>query len=291
MPKTALVLSGGGANGAFQVMAEKYAREQKGYKWDIIAGVSVGAVNATMLALEKYQRLAEIWQTISNDKVYTGSLNFWTAVRLLFGAKSIYSNQPLWRMIETEIDRAQIKTDLRVGVVSLRTGDYSFFNPTDPNFKKALLASTAIPVIWEPVDVSASWLDMVDGGVRNISPLGDVLDADPTEVVVIHCSPRTSPAWGAPFKNVLEIGRQAIEVALAEIFVTDVREFLRINHNVQEAEAHGIKLHNENGKEYKYYDYKIIEPDESLGDIMDFSQPAIAQRMAAGWEKAKQVLG
>ncbi len=53
-------------------MAEKYAREQKGYKWDIIAGVSVGALNGAMLAQEKYQRLAEIWQTISNDKTGFG---------------------------------------------------------------------------------------------------------------------------------------------------------------------------------------------------------------------------
>ena len=49
--KTALVLSGGGAKGAFQFMAEKYAREVKGYKWDIIAGVSVGALNSTFIAI------------------------------------------------------------------------------------------------------------------------------------------------------------------------------------------------------------------------------------------------
>ena len=64
MAKIALVLSGGGAKGAFQFMAEKYAREVKGYRWSIIAGVSVGALNGTMLAMEKYQRLEEIWRTI-----------------------------------------------------------------------------------------------------------------------------------------------------------------------------------------------------------------------------------
>ena len=49
MPKVALVLSGGGAKGAFQFTAEKYAREVKGYHWDVIAGVSVGALNGSML--------------------------------------------------------------------------------------------------------------------------------------------------------------------------------------------------------------------------------------------------
>jgi len=58
--------------------------------------------------------------------------------------------------------------------VSLVTGDYSFFKPQDAGFKKALLASTAIPVFWPPVDISEKYKQMVDGGVRNISPIGDV---------------------------------------------------------------------------------------------------------------------
>lgn len=291
MAKIALVLSGGGAKGAFQMMAEKYAREQKGYQWDIIAGVSVGALNGTMLAMEKYERLEEIWRTISNEKVYTGGLNFWAIVKLLFGAKSIYGNRPLWEMIEREIEPDKVKVDLRIGTVSLWTGEYLVFRPSEPNFSKAVLASTAIPIVWEPVEISPSMTDMVDGGVRNISPLGDVLADDPTEVIIINCSPPTPPRRDAPFKNVLDIGKHALEIALTEIFVTDVREFIRINRNVQEAAAQGVKLHNESGKEYKYYDYKIIEPDEPLGDSLDFSKGAIERSMEAGWEKAKEVLG
>ena len=49
MSKVALVLGGGGAKGAFQVAAEKYAREVKGYNWSVISGVSVGALNGTIL--------------------------------------------------------------------------------------------------------------------------------------------------------------------------------------------------------------------------------------------------
>src|SRR5512143_1220139 len=97
--KTALVLSGGGAKGAFQVGAEKYAREVKGYRWDVIAGVSVGALNGAMLAMGKYQRLFDIWNTISNDRVYTGGFNLLSIIKLIFGAKSFYGNEPLRRML------------------------------------------------------------------------------------------------------------------------------------------------------------------------------------------------
>ena len=291
MPKTALVLSGGGAKGPFQFAAEKYAREVKGYRWDIISGVSVGALNGAMLAMGKYARLQEIWQHISDEQVYTGRLNAWAVLRLVFGAKSIYGNDPLWRMIEQEIELEQITTDLRIGTVSLRTGEYVLFRPSYPDFRRALLASTAIPIVWAPVQVSDEYGDMVDGGVRNISPLGDVLDDDPDEVVVINCSPRTPALQNKPLRNALEIGMIALEVAMDEILTSDLREFIRINHNVLEAAEQGVVLHNEAGKPFKYYECAIIEPDEPLGDTLDFTQGAIRRRMQAGWEKARQVLG
>ncbi len=289
MAKVALVLSGGGAKGAFQFMAEKYAREVKGYQWDIIAGVSVGALNGSMLAMGKYRELQEIWETISNDKVYTGKMNFWSIVKMVFGAKSIYDNEPLWKIIDREFEPNKVKADLRIGVVSLQTGGYTIFRPDGPDFKKAVLASTVMPVIWSPVNFPPHQ-GMVDGGLRNISPLGDVLDANPDEVVIINCSPREPSKRDKPFKNVLDIGKRSLDIALNEIFVTDVREFIRINRNVQEAEAASLTLHNEKGKPFKYYSYKIIEPDQPLGDTLDFSRETIQKSMKAGWEKAKEVL-
>lgn len=289
--KVALVLSGGGAKGAFQFIAEKYAREEKGYQWDVIAGVSVGALNGVMLAMKKYQRLEEIWWGISNDQIYNGRLNFWSMLKIAFGAQSIYTNDPLWELLQREYEPSLVEVDLRIGVVSLRTGEYVRFVPSEPGFEKAILASTAIPIVWKPVQVSDAYPDMVDGGVRNISPLGDVLDTDPDEVIIINCSPLTPPVLDRPLGNALDIGMHTLEVLLNEIFVTDLREFVRINHNVKEAQAAGVTLHNESGKPYKYYDYKIIQPDTVLGDTMDFSREATEMRIQAGWEKARQVLG
>ena len=57
-----------------------------------------------------------------------------------------------------------------------------------PNFSEAVLASTVMPIIWEPLDISPQYRSMVDGGVRNISPLGDILDEDPAEIVIINCN-------------------------------------------------------------------------------------------------------
>jgi len=265
--KVALVLSGGGAKGAFQFMAEKYAREVKGYHWDVIAGVSVGALNGVMLAMEKYERLEDLWWNISRDQVMTGKLNLWSILKIAFGAQSVFSNDPLWQLLQEEYEYQKVNVDLRIGVVSLRTGKYVRFVPSEPGFEKAILASTTIPIVWKPVRVSDAYPDMVDGGVRNISPLGDVLDADPDEVVIINCSPETPPKRDRPLGNALDIGMHALEVALNEIFVTDLREFMRINHNVKEAQEAGVTLHNEKGKPYKYYEplVLVLEAESSDG--------------------------
>ena len=301
--KTALVLSGGGAKGAFQVGALRYLHEQ-GYTWDVIAGVSVGALNGTMLAMDAFDELEALWRTVTPAQVLTGRMNIWALVRMLFGARSIYGNEPLWEMIIEKVRLEKIRADLRIGVVSLRTGRYFAFRPDDfvnappPGFddpelafKRAILASTAMPVIWPPVDIPPLYSAMVDGGVRNISPLGDVLDAEPDEVVVINCSPAEPGELETPPRNVLQIALRSLEVALDEIFHTDTREFLRINRNVREAAEAGVTLHNESGKPFKYYRHLIIQPDAPLDDTLDFSRPAIMRSLRAGYAKAKEVLG
>lgn len=296
MPKTALVLSGGGARGAFQFRAEKYAREEKKYKWDVIAGVSVGALNGVILAMEEYGRLEKLWTTITNDKVYTGSMSLWRILlRALFGAKSILGNEPLWQILDRELERDKFKIDVKVGVVSLSTGEYQMLGPSDftefDEFKRAVLASTAIPIIWAPVVVSPDLQNMVDGGVRNISPLADVLDADPEEIVIINCSPQEPGKAETTLGNIFDIGRRTLDVAMNEILAADVREFIRINEMVKQAEKHGLTLKKENGDPFKYFKCQLIEPDETLDDTLDFSSAAIKRSMDAGWEKAKRVLG
>ncbi len=290
--KTALIMSGGGARGAFEAAAEKYAREQKGYTWDIIAGVSVGALNGIMLAMGKYQRLWEIWNTISNDQVYTGGFNLWSAIKLVFGAKSFYGNDPLWNLMQAEIDPNLVRVDARIGCVSLVSSKYVQFDKTETQLAKAVLASTVMPVIWAPVDISDTSRGMVDGGVRNISPIGDVLDSGPDEIVIINCDPENASPLKAPLANVVEIGNRTLEIMKNQIFRNDVENFKLINSLVKEAEAQGAILHNpNNGKPFKYFESKIIEPLTSLDHILDFTQPAIQRSIKAGFERAKAVLG
>jgi NTE family protein len=274
------------------VGAEKYAREVKGYQWDIIAGVSVGALNGAMLAMHRYTRLMEIWETISNEQVYTGGFNLTSVIKLLLGAKSFYSNEPFQRMMRQEFEAGRVIDDLHVGAVSLMIGEYVSFTKEFLELPSALLASSSMPVIWPPVDISPEHTAMVDGGVRNKNPVGDVLELEPDEIVIINCSTeKPSTLLNAP-ANVLSIGMRALDIMQNEIFVSDMKEFLRINALVKEAEGQGITLHHPTtGRPLKYYPCVIIEPDGDLGETLDFSQQSVQASLGAGVRRAREVLG
>jgi NTE family protein len=290
--KIALILSGGGARGAFQVGAEKYARDVKNYHWDIIAGVSVGALNGAMLAMHRYTRLMQIWDDITGSQVYTGGFNLVSLVKLAFGAKSFYGNGPLQKLMQHELEAGRIIDDLHVGAVSLIDGEYVQFTKESLELAKAILASASIPVVWPPVDISPDRIAMVDGGVRNINPVGDVLDLEPDEIVIINCSAEQPPLAPQASANVLSIGLRALDIMQNEIFINDMKEFLRINALVQEAEKQGYLLHNpKTGKLLKYYPCQVIEPDTELGEVLDFSQSSVQAALRAGVRRAREVLG
>ncbi len=290
--KIALILSGGGARGSFQVGAEKYAREVKGYQWDIIAGVSVGAMNGAMLAMHRYARLLDLWDHLSDDQVYTGGFNALSLIKILLGAKGFFGNQPLINLMQSEFEAGRILDDLHVGAVSLISGEYVQFTRESLELPKAILASAAIPVVWPPVDVSPDFPAMVDGGVRNITPIGDVLDLEPDELVIINCGKEQPQVAPTAAHDVLTIGMRTLDIMQNEIFVNDMKEFLRINALVKEAEQQGAVLHHpKSGRVLKYYSCQVIEPDIELGATLDFSQKSIQLALKTGVRRAREVLG
>jgi predicted acylesterase/phospholipase RssA len=149
--KVAAVFSGGGAKIGFHNGAKDYLMQKLGYRFDVVAGVSAGALVAAMVAQEKGDLLTEICEGLSNEDVYTGSLNAWRLFRIALGADSIFGNKPLQKLIADNVDVSQFKIPCIIGAVDLVDGEYGTFSPQEIFFKQALLASTAIPVVWPPV--------------------------------------------------------------------------------------------------------------------------------------------
>lgn len=67
--KTALVLSGGGSRGAYQVGVWK-ALKELGIHVDIAVGTSIGAINAAAVAQDAYEDAEALWNQLETDMVF-----------------------------------------------------------------------------------------------------------------------------------------------------------------------------------------------------------------------------
>lgn len=293
--KTALVLSGGGAKGAFQAGAMEVLAA-KGFEYNSIAGVSVGALNGTMVAAGRIPRMMELWRTISQDQIYKKK-SVWHLLAqyglyklgIASPPKSFYSNDPLFKLLQKEFKKIELHVPLNIGRVYLETGEY--YNEIDSDssyFVKTLLASTAIPVIWTPVMIKNA--TFVDGGIRNMTPLADVIPSGPDRIVVIPTNPLSSLRKDESIRDIIAIARRALEIVLNEVFLEDIKRCMQINYLVKQAAGQGVTLYRKNGEPYKYYELMIIEPPEPLGSALNFDRDRLDRLIRMGREAARKVL-
>jgi NTE family protein len=112
-PRIGLVLSGGGARGAYEAGVIRYMREElpassrDQVRFDLICGVSVGAVTACHLAAtmdsapEQGRLLESLWTDLSLERVYrVEGQDLWSIAR---GIWRITTNEPVraegWRFV------------------------------------------------------------------------------------------------------------------------------------------------------------------------------------------------
>ncbi len=68
--KRAVVLSGGGAKGGYQIGAWQALRELN-FLPDIVTGTSVGSLNGALMVLGKYDEACKLWENICMEDVFT----------------------------------------------------------------------------------------------------------------------------------------------------------------------------------------------------------------------------
>ncbi len=181
MVKLALVLSGGGAKGAFQAgaLVELLSfLEEKGKRIDILSGTSVGALNGMAVAqagsyAEARSAVEGQWNGLTNRDVY--KVRGWALLGLLAkfilhpmdlwpqlrGVDSIFDNTPLYRRYAEgylrleDIHRRRIVDQFYVSLSSLSTGEAYLKSLTDETdvarARQCLMASTITTVAYPPV--------------------------------------------------------------------------------------------------------------------------------------------
>jgi predicted acylesterase/phospholipase RssA len=185
--RRALVLSSGGAKASWQVGACEHLIVERRYWFDVITGVSAGAVNGTTLAqahdpkeLEtELEHLRSVWFGLRDPDVYRWRSR--GALEMALGRRaSLCDTSPLRRVLEEHIDPPRVASSpvrLRVGYVDLLSGQYRTAGNDHPALRDAVLASCSLPLVFPPVPMGNGQELGVDGAVRSSTPLSDALDA------------------------------------------------------------------------------------------------------------------
>lgn len=245
MTKRALVLSGGGSRGAYQVGAIQ-ALLEAGRKWDTVHGISVGALNASWIAMHSpieqphsINGLLEIWNNINtSDDIYTR----WNPVKPInylysMWKGSLHSGQPLKNLVDKFLDKQKIVSSgvkLTVGCVNLNTTEYTVIEGDNPAIKEFILASSHLPLVFEPMELyGEKW---VDGGIRHQIPIYEALKERPDEIDVILTSPIAIKDRMLPATNLTSAPRVALrasEIMSDQIYLMDCYTALRAARTLQ----------------------------------------------------------
>lgn len=208
MEKWGLVLAGGGAKGAYQIGVWKALLEY-GYMDRIkaISGDSIGAVNACLFAGSNYHDGKEAWQKLRWEMVFApdlslidlkeGSFSRWELIQLLdrnvdyecirAGERQVFVN--VTKLLdETDALKAQALNPYRKE--NMEAVYYNLTGKSDDEIRNLVLASSALPIVYESVVVDEQVLR--DGGLTDNLPAKPLYDAGYRNLIYILLDKNTN---------------------------------------------------------------------------------------------------
>ena len=265
----ALVLSGGGAKGAYEAGVAAVFVE-RGLPIRLVAGSSAGALNAAMVAAGRIDRLEALWRGLSRGRVYSlrtrvlfaGLLPGWLTLLALDRAGSLFDPQPLRELIDASLDLDRVRASpVRLLVV---TSDLARREPrlfdNQSVTREALMAAAAVPGAFPAVAVDGTLL--VDGGLTGRAPVLEALAAEPgvgRAVVVMSYAPDERGTPPTTMRRALE---EAFEMGMIHQIRRDV-ELARLKFP-------GVEVH-------------LLQPSAALAlRPLDFDQAGIARALERG---------
>lgn len=262
----ALVLSGGGGRGAYELGVFK-AFHERGHSFGVLSGSSVGAITAAGIASGySLPELERLWSRMGTFRVVQPRGDLWAFPKW---THFVYS-RPLLKFLEREIDYDVIResrVELRVAAVDLGTGDTRVFTNEEITPKR-LLASASIPLLFPMVEDEGRhyW----DGGTVVNTPLQPAIEAGATEITCVLLSPVGARDLPPP-RNMWEaFGR-----------LTDLRHLGALKEDLKRAEfINGLVAAGTADPTWRHIDFHVVSPGQGLGltTILNF-RPETAKRL------------
>ena len=212
--RVALVLQGGGALGAYQAGVYQ-AMHEAGLEPDWVSGVSIGAINAAIIAGNppdrRLSQLRTFWEQITDRKIWpftpdgdvfrkarnatscwltmlNGQPGFfaprfpnpWLSFTGAQSATSYYDSSPLQETLRELVDFSLLNdrsVRFSVGAVNVLSGNFIYFDNADEQIEPAhVLASGALPPALPMIKIGTD--HYWDGGIVSNTSLQHLLDQD-----------------------------------------------------------------------------------------------------------------
>ncbi len=212
--RVALVLQGGGALGAYQAGVYQ-ALHEGGIEPDWVCGVSIGAINAALIAgnppHSRLDKLRAFWERITDRRIWLftpdgdifrkarnassswltmtqGQPGFfeprhpgpWLSLTGANGATSYYDSAPLRETLLDLVDFTLLnsgQTRFAVGAVNVLSGNFIYFdNGREEIEPEHVMASGALPPALPMVKIGTDYY--WDGGIVSNTPLQHLLEQD-----------------------------------------------------------------------------------------------------------------
>jgi len=280
----ALVLSGGGSKGAYQVgVLQKWMAEDK-LDYDLLCGVSVGALNCGVLAtvllgqpVTAVNKLTAFWKGLTTAKVRKDWPIFGPAAALW--KPSVYDSTPLaawaYKELTPKLLRASGRT-LAVGAVCWETGEYRVADQTSDDITSWVVASASYPAMLSPVKIGGKlW---TDGGLREVTPLGEAIRRGATEIDVIVTAPQNPAAWSTAKQAAIPgFAVRALDLMSAEIMENDLK-VCGLKNRLSVALG---------GMGYRNVKVRVLRPSSELDvSSLTFDGSSIARMIELGYNDA-----
>ncbi len=246
-PQVALVLQGGGALGSFQGGIYE-ALHEASIEIDWVAGISIGAVNAAIIAgnppERRLARMKEFWAIVTSalpsfpipfvhDQMRE-ALNEWSAALVATGGVPGFFSPGPWAACDGDprhdrgaellrhdpacrdaerprrLGSAQRRGGaLSVGAVEIESGNFRFFDTRHDRIDhRHIMASGALPPGLPPVEIDGKWY--WDGGVVSNTPLSHVLDNQTEDMLIFQVDLFSSK--GALPRTMMDVAARAKEI-------------------------------------------------------------------------------
>lgn len=266
----ALVLSGGGGRGAYELGVYK-AFHEKGRDFDVLSGSSVGAITASAIASGlSVGELEAMWSRMHNFAVMKPRVDVWRFPKWTH----FMDTRPLLDFLTRELDYdaiAESKVEVRVAAVDVGTGDLRIFTNQEITPKR-LLASSSLPLLFPMVEDGGRhyW----DGGTVVNTPLQPAIEAGADDITTVLLSPVGARDLPPP-KHMWE--------AIARFH--DLRQLGNLKQDLKHAEfINGLVAAGTADPAWHHIDFHIVSPKETMGltTILNFDSRLATRLIAMG---------